>query len=74
LGIEKKNEMTTDKNDNFEDEFKRIGLNSFFRNEDDKNINWKEFFQLTDEEKFHAANNDQIIEEDKEEDKIWSKF
>ena len=63
--------MTKDKIDNSEDEFKLIGLNSFFENADDKNINWEKFFQLTEDEKFYAANNNQIIEDDKNEDQIW---
>ena len=62
------------KSDKNEDGFMLIGLNAFFNVENDKNINWKEFFQLTADEQFYAANNDQIMEEDKEEDKIWSKF
>lgn len=57
--------------DNFEDELKLVGFNSFFENADDKNIIWEKFFQLTDDEKFYAANNDQIIEDDKNEDQIW---
>lgn len=57
--------------DKYEDEFKLIGLDSFFENTDDKNINWKEFFHLTENEKFYAANNNQIIDDDKNEDQIW---
>jgi hypothetical protein len=34
----------------------------------------KKYAQLSEDEEFYAANNDQIIEEDKEEDKIWSKY
>jgi len=66
--------MTTDKNDNFEDAFKRIGLNSFFNSEDDINSNWEKFFELTEDEKFYAANNNQIIEDDINEDQRWSKY
>ena len=29
-----------------ESDFKLIGLNSFFDNEDDKNINWEDYFGL----------------------------
>ena len=32
--------------DSSESEFKLIGLNSFFDSEDDKNINWKDYFGL----------------------------
>lgn len=32
---------------NSEVEFEHIGLHSFFNEENDKNINWEEFFQLT---------------------------
>ena len=39
-----------------------IGLDAFFNVEDDKIINWKEFFHLTDDEQFYTANNNQIIE------------
>ncbi|HZK94677.1 MAG TPA: hypothetical protein VFC67_10755 [Prolixibacteraceae bacterium] len=66
--------MTKEKIDNFEDEFKLIGFKSVLENADDKNINWVKFFQLTEDEKFYAANNDQIIEDDKNEDQIWNKF
>ena len=31
-----------------EEEFELIGLDSFFNNESDNNVNWEEFFQLTD--------------------------
>ena len=30
--------------------------------------------QLSDDESFYAANNNQIMEDDKNEDKIWSKY
>lgn len=63
--------MTIDKVDNNEEEFMFIGLDAFFNVENDKNINWKEFFQLTDDEQFYAANNNQIIEDDIEENQIW---
>lgn len=66
--------METNKFDHNEDEFKLIGLDAYFNIEDDKIINWKEFFQLTDEEQFYAENNNQIIEVDKAEDQIWSKY
>jgi len=57
-----------------EEEFELIGLQSFFDTEDDKNVDWYEFFQLTEDEKYYAANYDQIIEEDKAEDQIWRKY
>ena len=60
--------------ENHEDAFKLIGLEAFFNVEDDKIINWIEFFQLTDDEEFYAANNNQITEDDKNEDQIWSKY
>lgn len=60
--------------ENNEDEFKLIGLETFFNNEIDKNVNWKEFFHLTDDEQFYVANNNQIIEDNKAEDQIWNKF
>ena len=63
--------MTKDKIDNSEDEFKLIGLKSFFENSDDKNINWEKFFQLSEDKKFYAVINNQIIEDDKNEDRIW---
>jgi len=63
--------MTIDKVDNNEEEFMLIGLDAFVNIENDKNINWKEFFQLTDDEQFYAANNNQIIEDDIEENQIW---
>jgi len=34
----------------------------------------KKYPHLSEEEEFYAVNNDQIIEDDKEEDKIWSKY
>jgi hypothetical protein len=34
----------------------------------------KKYGQLSDEETFYAANNNQIIEDDKTEDEIWSKY
>ena len=63
-----------DKHNRSEDQFKLIGLDDFFNAEDDKNIDWKEFFQLTEDEQLYAANNNQIIEDDKTEDGIWSKY
>ena len=66
--------MTIDKIDNYEDQFKLIGLNSFFENADDNNINWEKFFELTEDEAFYAANNNQIIEDDKNEDQIWNNY
>ena len=63
--------MTLDKVDNNEEEFMLIGLDAFFNVENDKNINWNEFFQLTDDEQFYAANNNQIIEDDIKENQIW---
>ena len=66
--------MAIDNVDNNEDEFKLIGLDLFFNNEDDKNVNWEEFFQLSDDEQFYAANNNQIIEDDKNEDQKWSSY
>lgn len=62
------------KPDNTENQFKLIGLDAFFNAEDDKNINWKEFFQLTEDEQFYAVNNNKIIEVDKTEDQIWKKY
>ncbi|GEM_PF-451613 len=46
-----------------ESEFNLIGLNSFFDTEDDKNVNWEEFLQLTEDENYYAVNNNQIIED-----------
>lgn len=66
--------MAIDNFDNNEDEFKLIGIESFFYSENDKNLNWEEFYKLTHKEQFYAANNNQIIEEDKAEDQIWSKY
>ena len=63
--------MTLDKVDNNEEEFMLIGLDAFFNVENDKKIDWQEFFQLTDDEQFYAANNNQIIEDDIEENQIW---
>jgi len=34
----------------------------------------KKYIQLSDDEAFYAANNNQIIEDDKTEDEIWSKY
>jgi hypothetical protein len=34
----------------------------------------KKYVQLSEDEAFYAANNDLIIEEDKNEDQIWSKY
>ena len=55
--------MKADKTDNKEAEFKQIGIDAFFNVECDKNI--KEFYR---------ANNNQIIEDDKNEDQIWVKY
>ena len=38
-----------------EEEFELIGLQSFFDTEDDKNVDWYKFFQLTENEKYNAA-------------------
>ena len=62
--------MTIDKVDYNEEEFMFIGLDVFVNIENDKNINWKELFQLTDEQ-FYAVNNNQISEDDIEENQIW---
>jgi len=37
--------MTNNNVDNSEVEFEHIGLDSFFNEENDKNVNWEEFFQ-----------------------------
>lgn len=66
--------MAIDKFDNNEDKFELIGLDSFFNNEIDKNVDWEEFFQLSNEEQFYAMNNNQIIEDDKSEDQKWSSY
>ena len=66
--------MTKAKHYTDEEEFELIGLNAFFDTEDDKNINWLDYFQLTEDEKYYAANLDQVIEEDKAEDQIWGKY
>jgi len=34
----------------------------------------KAYNQLSEDEQFYAANNSQIIEDDKNEDKLWSKY
>ncbi len=34
----------------------------------------KKYAQLSEDEAFYAANNDLILEEDKNEDQIWSKY
>jgi hypothetical protein len=34
----------------------------------------KKYGQLSDEESFYAANNNQILEDDKSDDEIWSKY
>ena len=34
----------------------------------------KKYNQLSEDETFYAANNNQIIEDDKNEDQIWSKY
>lgn len=59
---------------NDEDEFKLIGLNAFFDTKNDKDVKWDEFFNLSEDEIYYALNMDQIIEEDKNEDKIWEKY
>ena len=53
-----------------EDKFNLIGLNAFFNTDEDKNINWYDFFQLSDDEQFCAVNNNHIIEENKTEEPI----
>ncbi len=60
--------------DNNEDQYNLIGLNAFFNTEDDKNIDWKEFFHLTEDEIYYASNNNQMIEVDKNEDQICGKY
>jgi len=57
--------------DNNEDAFMQLGLDAFFNVENDENINWKEFFQLTEDENYYAANNNQIIEDNIKENQIW---
>ena len=59
---------------NTENEFDLSALSSFFDNDDEKNINWEDFFSLSDDEKFYAINNNQIIEKDKSEDLLWAKY
>jgi hypothetical protein len=54
--------MTVDNIDKSEVEFELIGLDSFFNEVIDKNINWEEFFQLTSDEQFSGANNNTICE------------
>ena len=54
--------MTVGNIDKNEIEFELIGLFSFFNEVTDKNINWEEFFQLTNDEKLNAANNKTICE------------
>ena len=66
--------MTIDKVDNNEEEFMLIGLDAFVNIENDKNINWKAFFQLSEEEQFYAVNNNKMIKDDKTEDELWSKY
>jgi hypothetical protein len=44
--------MNLDNPDNNKIEFEHIGLDSFFNKENDKNINGKEFFQITEESLF----------------------
>lgn len=56
--------MAADKVDNKLEDFKKIGLYSFFNSEDDKNVNWEEFFKLSNDEQFYAVKNNQIIEDD----------
>jgi len=34
----------------------------------------KKYNQLSEDEQFYAANNNQIIEDDKNEDELWSKY
>jgi len=34
----------------------------------------KKYKQLSEDEQFYAANNNQIIEDDKNEDELWSKY
>jgi len=34
----------------------------------------KKYSQLSEDESFYAANNNQVIEDDKTEDQLWSKY
>jgi hypothetical protein len=34
----------------------------------------RKYNQLSEDEEFYAANNNQVIEDDKSEDEIWSKY
>ncbi|MFO7864968.1 MAG: hypothetical protein R6U85_13300 [Salinivirgaceae bacterium] len=43
---------------NSEVEFELIGLYSFFNEENDKNINWEEFFQFTDDKQIRVIRHD----------------
>ena len=43
---------------NSEVEFELIGLYSFFNDENNKNINWDEFFQLTDDKQIRVIRHD----------------
>ncbi len=63
--------MTIDKVNTNEEDFNIIGLYSFFNVEDDKNVKWEEFFQLTEDENYNAANNNQIIEDAIKENHLW---
>ena len=63
--------MTIDKVDYNKEEFMLIGLDAFVNVENDKNIDWKEFFQLTEDENNDAANNNQITEDNLKEYQIW---
>ncbi len=66
--------MKANKGNKNEEGFKLLGLKDFFDNKDDKNINWSEYFDLKKRETFYAINANQIIEDDKNEDQIWSKY
>ena len=66
--------MKAKKVDSNEVVFKLFGLKTFFDVKDDKSINWRKYFNLTKRETFYAINNNQIIEDDKNEDQIWSKY
>ena len=50
---------------NNEEQFESFGLNNFFDTNDDKDINWNEFFNLSDDDSFFLRHPDQTIEDDK---------
>ena len=45
---------------NTENEYDLIALRSFFEVDDDKDINWEDFFGLSEDEKFYSINNNQF--------------